>query len=128
MVLRRGRRHIDQIAIAWVLHQRAGEEARRAAHDGIDALEVSPVLRVAVVVVEMLAEPSRARIRRAPAGMLARGGELPEVAEDMRHPALGIVEGLGRSLSRAYLGGDPVGERTDGLPKVALLARPVVHL
>ena len=80
------------------------------------------------MVVEMLAEPSRARIRRAPAGMLARGGELPEIAEDVRHPALGIVEGLSRGLSRAYLGGDPVGERADGLPEVALLARPVVHL
>ena len=85
-------------------------------------------MTVAVVVVQVLAEPSCGGVGCSPAGMLPRGGELPDVAEDVRDPSLGAVEGLRRAFARRDDALDPVGERADGLGKCALLGRPIVHL
>ena len=127
-VLRRGRGDVDEVAALGILDQRREEEACCTLHHGIDALEVSAVLAVAIVIVEVLTEPSGGGIRGAPAGMLARGGELPYVAEDVRDPALSAIEGACCTLTRRYDALDPIRERPDGLGECALLGRPVVHL
>ena len=116
------------MAALGILDQRREEEACGTLHHGIDALEVSAVLAVAVVIVEVFAEPSGRGIRGAPAGMLTRGGELPYIAEDVRDPALSAIEGACRTLTRGYDALDPIRERLDGLVECALLGRPVVHL
>ena len=76
----------------------------------------------------MLAEPSGRRVGRTPRGMLARRRELPDIPQDMGHPATGVIEGFGGSLATGHLLFRPFHQRQMQLREVGHLRRPMIHL
>ena len=129
-ILRRRGGCRDQPAVTGLAHGGGGEEQGCTPQDGIDALQVGPVLRILPVLPQMGAEPCPARVGGSPRGVLAGGGIVPDIGHHMEHPALGIlaVEGAGGLLTR---GDEAFHQRGQGLVELGeagLLQGPVVHL
>ena len=108
--------------------QRREVEPRRVAQRRIHALQEREVLRVGVVVVQMPAQPTAARVGRAPARVLARRREAPHVGDHVRDPAISVVVGLCRAAPWLDQRLDERDERLVALDEVGRERGPVVHL
>ena len=127
-VLRRSGRRRHKIPGPGILHQHVHEKERSLLEYRVNLLQIGLVLRVLVMLVQMRAEPGAGGIGRTPGRMLARSGELPDIAQDVRDPAPGAIEDLRRVPAALDLVPGPFDQGEMELAEIAGLGRPEVHL
>ena len=127
-ILRRSRGSRYQVIIPWVAHQHIRKEQGCAFHHRIDLFQIFLILRILIMSKQMFAKPRGRSIGSSPRRMLSRSSKLPDISQDMGHPATGIIKDFRRTFAALHLLFDPFRHRQMQLGQVGHFSRPMIHL